>query len=101
MFALCVHGMAYVCIYSVAFTLFALCVHGMAYVCIYIVRSLCAWHGICVDFMAVHVSSNSQGVVNPDEAVALGAAVQAGVLQGEVKDLMIIDQWQVRGGKEE
>ncbi|KAF5834867.1 Hsp70 protein-domain-containing protein [Dunaliella salina] len=35
-----------------------------------------------------------QGVVNPDEAVALGAAVQAGVLQGEVKDLMIIDQWQ-------
>ena len=39
---------------------------------------------------------SSQAAVNPDEAVALGAAVQAGVLQGEVKDLMIMDQWQVR-----
>jgi heat shock protein 1/8 len=32
--------------------------------------------------------------VNPDEAVALGAAVQAGVLQGQVKGLMVMDQWQ-------
>ncbi|KAL6761638.1 Hsp70 protein-domain-containing protein [Haematococcus lacustris] len=32
--------------------------------------------------------------LNPDEAVALGAAVQAGILQGEVKDLMVMDQWQ-------
>eukprot|EP00930_Biecheleria_cincta_P048973 TRINITY_DN34210_c0_g1_i1.p1 TRINITY_DN34210_c0_g1~~TRINITY_DN34210_c0_g1_i1.p1 ORF type:complete len:737 (-),score=177.86 TRINITY_DN34210_c0_g1_i1:162-2372(-) len=29
--------------------------------------------------------------VNPDEVVALGAAVQAGVLAGEVKDLVLLD----------
>lgn len=29
--------------------------------------------------------------VNPDEAVALGAAIQAGVLGGEVKDLLLLD----------
>lgn len=29
--------------------------------------------------------------VNPDEVVALGAAVQAGVLQGDVKDLLLLD----------
>lgn len=29
--------------------------------------------------------------VNPDECVALGAAVQAGVLTGEVKDLLLLD----------
>jgi len=29
--------------------------------------------------------------VNPDEAVALGAAVQAGVLQGDVKDVLLLD----------
>jgi molecular chaperone DnaK len=29
--------------------------------------------------------------VNPDEAVALGAAVQAGVLGGQVKDLLLLD----------
>lgn len=29
--------------------------------------------------------------VNPDEAVALGAAIQAGVLRGEVKDLLLLD----------
>ena len=29
--------------------------------------------------------------VNPDEAVALGAAVQAGVLAGDVKDLLLLD----------
>ncbi|GBF90941.1 molecular chaperone [Raphidocelis subcapitata] len=32
--------------------------------------------------------------VDPDEAVALGAAVQAGILQGEVSELMVLDQWQ-------
>ncbi len=29
--------------------------------------------------------------VNPDEVVAMGAAVQAGVLQGEVKDVLLLD----------
>jgi chaperone protein DnaK len=29
--------------------------------------------------------------VNPDEAVALGAAIQGGVLRGEVKDLLLLD----------
>jgi molecular chaperone DnaK len=29
--------------------------------------------------------------VNPDEAVAIGAAIQGGVLRGEVKDLLLLD----------
>lgn len=29
--------------------------------------------------------------VNPDEAVAMGAAVQAGVLKGDVKDILLLD----------
>ena len=29
--------------------------------------------------------------VNPDEAVAVGAAIQAGVLSGEVKDVLLLD----------
>ena len=29
--------------------------------------------------------------VNPDEAVALGAAIQAGVLKGDVKDVLLLD----------
>ena len=29
--------------------------------------------------------------VNPDEVVAVGAALQAGVLQGDVKDVLLLD----------
>ena len=29
--------------------------------------------------------------VNPDEAVALGAAIQGGVLAGDVKDVLLLD----------
>jgi len=29
--------------------------------------------------------------VNPDEAVAIGAAIQGGVLRGDMKDLLLLD----------
>lgn len=34
------------------------------------------------------------GLVDPDAAVALGAAVYAGVLSGHISDLMVMEVWQ-------
>jgi len=38
----------------------------------------------------IYGKAPSKGV-NPDEAVAMGAAIQAGVLKGDVKDLLLLD----------
>ncbi|WP_297812177.1 molecular chaperone DnaK [uncultured Finegoldia sp.] len=37
------------------------------------------------------IGKNPQKDINPDECVALGAALQGGVLTGEVKDLLLLD----------
>lgn len=38
-----------------------------------------------------HLGKKPNISVNPDEVVAIGAAVQAGVLQGDVKDVLLLD----------
>ena len=44
-----------------------------------------------VDFAKRFASKSPNQGVNPDEVVAVGAAVQGGVLKGEVKDLLLLD----------
>jgi len=43
------------------------------------------------DFIEEEVGIEPRRDVNPDEAVALGAAIQGGVLSGEVDDLVLLD----------
>jgi molecular chaperone DnaK len=43
------------------------------------------------DFVKSLFGKEPRKDVNPDEAVALGAAIQAGVLGGEVKDVLLLD----------
>ncbi len=46
-----------------------------------------AVHDLVVDLTGKEANKG----VNPDEVVAIGAAVQAGVLKGEVKDVLLLD----------
>jgi molecular chaperone DnaK len=43
------------------------------------------------DLVKELTGSDPNKTVNPDEVVAIGAAVQAGVLKGEVKDVLLLD----------
>ncbi|MDD5602825.1 MAG: molecular chaperone DnaK [Eubacteriales bacterium] len=43
------------------------------------------------DAVRKHMGKDAFKGINPDECVAIGAAVQAGVLTGEVKDMLLLD----------
>ena len=43
------------------------------------------------DFVKEFFGKDPHTGVNPDEVVAMGAAIQAGVLQGDVKDVLLLD----------
>ena len=41
--------------------------------------------------MAKDLQSDPHQGVNPDEVVSIGAAIQGGVLQGDVRDVLLLD----------
>ncbi len=43
------------------------------------------------DFVRKQINKEPNKGVNPDEVVAIGAAIQAGVIGGEVKDVLLLD----------
>jgi len=43
------------------------------------------------DYVRRQISKEPNKSVNPDEVVAIGAAIQGGVLKGDVKDLLLLD----------
>ena len=53
------------------------------------------WSGVCMpkvqDKVKELFGKEPRKDVNPDEAVAVGAAIQGGVLQGDVKDVLLLD----------
>ena len=48
----------------------------------------CPW---CIEKVKEFFGREPHKGVNPDEVVAMGAAIQAGVLQGDVKDVLLLD----------
>jgi molecular chaperone DnaK len=43
------------------------------------------------DLVKEILKREAKATVNPDEAVAAGAAIQAGIIQGDVKDILLLD----------
>jgi len=37
------------------------------------------------------IGKEARSTVNPDESVAQGAAIQGGIIQGDVKDILLLD----------
>jgi len=44
-----------------------------------------------IDLVKEVLGKEAKATVNPDEAVAAGAAIQGGIIQGDVKDILLLD----------